>query len=245
MTKINFLLNGKETVVDAEPIRPLAHILRDDLGFTGTKIGCDAGDCGACTISLNGQSVCSCLTPIAQVKGSEIITVEGLSENNSLNDLQEAFHLYGAAQCGICTPGMLIAASDLLQRNDNPNEEEIYDALGGVLCRCTGYRKIVEAILHIGNTETANIVVPAVGEAVGSRAAKVDGRQKIDGTELYGADQAPADSLWLRAVRSPYWRATFTLGDFGPLKTKYPGLVDILSAEDVTGVNGFGIYPDI
>ena len=111
MTKINFLLNGKETVVDAEPIRPLAHILRDDLGFTGTKIGCDAGDCGACTISLNGQSVCSCLTPIAQVKGSEIITVEGLSENNSLNDLQEAFHLYGAAQCGICTPGMLIAAS--------------------------------------------------------------------------------------------------------------------------------------
>ena len=245
MTKINFLLNGKETVVDAEPIRPLAHILRDDLGFTGTKIGCDAGDCGACTISLNGQSVCSCLTPIAQVEGSEIITVEGLSENNSLNDLQEAFHLYGAAQCGICTPGMLIAASDLLQRNDNPNEEEIYDALGGVLCRCTGYRKIVEAILHIGNTETANIVVPAVGEAVGSRAAKVDGRQKIDGTELFGADQAPADALWLRAVRSPYWRATFTLGDFGPLKTKYPGLVDILSAEDVTGVNGFGIYPDI
>ncbi len=245
MTEINFSLNGKTTTIEANPVRRLAHVLRDDLGFTGTKIGCDAGDCGACTVRIDGRQVCACLVPIAQADGTEVITVEGLSETNGLSPLQEAFHLYGAAQCGICTPGMLMAASDLLDRNDNPIEEEVYDALGGVLCRCTGYRKIVDAILHVGNTAEANIIEPAVGEAVGARAAKLDGKQKITGTELYGADEAPADSLWLRAVRSPYWRATFILGDFGPLKTKHPGLTDVLTANDVPGLNGFGIYPDV
>lgn len=245
MTEISFILNGKKTTIEANPVRRLAHVLRDDLGFTGTKIGCDAGDCGACTVHLDGRQVCACLVPIAQADGTEIVTVEGLSEAGALSPLQEAFHLYGAAQCGICTPGMLMAASDLLDRNNNPTEEEVYDALGGVLCRCTGYRKIVDAILHVGDTVEANIVEPAVGEAVGARAAKFDGKQKITGTELYGADQAPTDALWLRAVRSPYWRATFSLGDFEPLKAKYPGLVDILTADDVPGLNGFGIYPDV
>ncbi len=245
MTEINFTLNGKTTTVDANPVRRLAHVLRDDLGFTGTKIGCDAGDCGACTVRLDGRQLCACLVPVAQANGAEIVTVEGLSKSGKLSPLQEAFHLYGAAQCGICTPGMLMAASDLLDRNRSPSEEEVFDALGGVLCRCTGYRKIVDAILHIGNTADANIIDPAVGEAVGARAAKLDGEQKVTGTELYGADQAPEDALWLRAVRSPFWRATFSLGDFEPLKAKYPGLVDILTADDVPGLNGFGIYPDV
>ncbi|MBK19694.1 MAG: aldehyde oxidase [Rhodospirillaceae bacterium] len=245
MSKFDFTLNGNRTTVDAEPVRRLAHVLRDDLGFTGTKIGCDAGDCGACTVSVDGRQVCSCLVPVAQADGAEVITVEGLAENGKLSDLQEAFHLYGAAQCGICTPGMLMAASDLLARNDNPSEDEIYDALGGVLCRCTGYRKIVQAILHVGDTSAARIEEPKVGEAVGSRAAKLDGRQRVDGSEIYGADKAPEDALWLRAVRSPYWRATFSLGDFEPLKEKYPGLVDVITAADVPGLNGFGVYPDV
>ncbi|NKB19695.1 MAG: molybdopterin-dependent oxidoreductase [Alphaproteobacteria bacterium] len=245
MTEVNFSLNGKETKVDVEPVRRLAHVLRDDLGFTGTKIGCDAGDCGACTVRLDGRQVCSCLVPIAQANGAAVDTVEGLSENGALNDLQEAFHLYGAAQCGICTPGMLMAASDLLDRNSNPSEDDVYDALGGVLCRCTGYRKIVDAILNLGDTAAANIIEPEIGEAVGARAAKLDGEQKVNGTEIYGADEAPPDALWLHAVRSPYWRATFSLGDFEPIKEKYPGLVDILTAEDVPGLNGFGIYPDV
>ena len=147
MTEINFSLNGKTTTVEAAPVRRLAHVLRDDLGFTGTKIGCDAGDCGACTVRLDGRQVCACLVPIAQADGAEITTVEGLSDAGALSPLQEAFHLYGAAQCGICTPGVLIAAKALLERNPNPTETETRFWLAGNLCRCTGYDKIVRSVM--------------------------------------------------------------------------------------------------
>ncbi|MBT5458969.1 MAG: molybdopterin-dependent oxidoreductase, partial [Rhodospirillaceae bacterium] len=244
-TEISFTLNGQAVTTDTAPSRRLAHVLREELGQTGTKVGCDAGDCGACTILLDGRQVCSCMVPAAQANGRTVETVEGLAGNGALNDLQEAFHRYGAAQCGICTPGMLMAATDLLRRNHKPSEQEIFDALGGVLCRCTGYRKIVEAILHVGDRESALIVDPDAGAAVGARAAKVDGKQKIDGSELYGADAAPADALWLRTIRSPYWSATFEIGDLTPLYDKYPGLVDVLTSADVPGLNGFGVYPDV
>ncbi len=111
---ISFSLNGKTASVEAAPTRRLAHVLREDLGFTGTKVGCDAGDCGACTILLDGRQICACMVPAAQAAGRDIVTVEGLAADGKLNALQEAFHHYGAAQCGICTPGMLMAASDLL-----------------------------------------------------------------------------------------------------------------------------------
>jgi len=242
---VRFVLNGKDTTVSAAPIRRLAHVLRDDLGFTGTKVGCDAGDCGACTVLLDGRQVCACMVPVAQVEGRDVVTVEGLAADGRLSALQEAFHLYGAAQCGICTPGMLMAAADLLRRNPRPTEPEVLDALGGVLCRCTGYRKIIEAVLHVGDPAPAQVVDPAPGCAVGARAAKTDGIEKVTGTEIYGADRAPADALWLRAVRSPHWSATFSLGDPGPLHRKYPGLVKVLTAAAVPGNNGFGIYPNV
>ncbi len=242
---ISFTLNGGPVATEVPPARRLAHVLRDDLGQTGTKIGCDAGDCGACTVLLDGRQVCSCLVSAAQANGREVITVEGLAADGQLSALQEAFHLYGAAQCGICTPGMLMAASDLLRRNAKPSEQEVEDALGGVLCRCTGYRKIVDAVLHVGNTADAGIVDPPAGGAVGARAAKTDGLQKVTGAELYGADTAPEDALWLRAVRSPHWSATFTIGDLTPLHEKYPGLVRVFTASDVPGRNGFGVYPDV
>ena len=242
---LTFSLNGQATTVDTAPARRLAHVLREDLGYTGTKIGCDAGDCGACTILLNGRQVCACMIPAAQAAGRDIVTVEGLAADGKLNALQNAFHQYGAAQCGICTPGMLMAASDLLNRKKHPIEEEILDALGGVLCRCTGYRKIIDAILNVGNPAGAEIIDPLAGEAVGARAAKTDGRQKIDGSEVFGADQAPADALWLRAIRSPYWNATFEIGDLSDVHAKHPGLVAILTATDVPGLNGFGVYPDV
>ncbi|MEC9206347.1 MAG: (2Fe-2S)-binding protein, partial [Pseudomonadota bacterium] len=138
---ISFNLNGKLASTDVEPSRRLSHALRDDLGFTGTKVGCDAGDCGACTVLLDGEQVCSCLVPVGQVEGRHITTVEGLAAGNGrLTELQQAFHEHGAAQCGICTPGMLMAAVDLFEKNETPTEEQILDAMGGVLCRCTGYR---------------------------------------------------------------------------------------------------------
>ena len=243
---ISFNLNGKTVSTDAAPVRRLAQVLRDDLGLTGTKIGCDAGDCGACTVLLDGEQVCSCMVPVAQVADRAVTTVEGLaSADGRLSELQVAFHEYGAAQCGICTPGMLMAAADLFKRNETPGEQEILDAMGGVLCRCTGYRKIVDAVKHVVQPNGVDFTVPEVGKAMGARALKTDGLQKLDGSEIYGADRAPADALWVRAVRSPHASATFVLGDFAPLQAKYPGLVRVLTATDVPGNNGYGIYPDV
>ena len=145
--QLSFTLNGRLTEVMTNPAKRLAHMLRDDLGLTGTKIGCDAGDCGACTVLVGRRQVCACMMPAAQAEGREVTTIEGLAElDNRFAGLQNAFHRIGAAQCGICTPGMLMASADLLLHNERPGEDEILDALGGVLCRCTGYRKIVEAV---------------------------------------------------------------------------------------------------
>ena len=243
---LSFRLNGADVTVAADPGRPLVDLLRDDLGLTGTKVGCGAGDCGACTVLLDGAQLCACLVPAGQVAGRRVTTVEGLAANGTLAPLQQAFHVHGAAQCGICTPGMLIAAADLLARNPRPDEAAVQDALGGVLCRCTGYRKIVEAVLDCANGGTTAMATPAAGAAVGARLAKTDGIEKLTGAERYGADAAPADALWLRCVRSPHARARFALpGSFDALVAGHPGLVKVLTAADVPGNNGFGIYPDL
>jgi len=237
-------VNGKAVALQTHPAGRLSDALRDELGLTGTKIGCHAGDCGACTVLLDGQQVCSCIVAVGRCAGREVTTVEGLAASNGrLTRLQQAFHKHGAAQCGICTPGMLMAATDLLARNANPDEQAVQDALGGVLCRCTGYRKIVEAVLAVA-TGDLELVEPPAGSAVGSRAAKIDGVAKLTGAELYGADKAPAGSLWLRAVRSPHARAGFSFGDFKPLQARYPGLITIVTAADVPE-NSFGIFPDV
>jgi aldehyde oxidoreductase len=240
--RIEFALNGKPQRVDVEPLARLADVLRDELGFTGTKIGCNAGDCGACTIRLDGKQVCACLVPAGQAQGRDIRTVEGLAENGRLSALQNAFAAHGAAQCGICTPGMLMAADDLLARVSKPTAQEIEDALGGVLCRCTGYRKIVEAVASVAHASPA-VADPASGQAVGARFLKVDAASRVDGSARYGADGWPADTLHLRAVRSPHHHARFEIGDLAPLRAKHPGLARVLLAKDIPGQNRFGIYP--
>ena len=148
-----FRVNDQAVEVGAAPATRLTRVLRDHLGLTGTKVGCDAGDCGACTVLIDGEQVCACLVPVGQIGGHSVTTVEGLADNGHLSRLQQAFHEHGAAQCGICTPGMLMAASTLLGRRRSPTEPEVLDALGGVLCRCTGYRKIVKAVLAATNGE--------------------------------------------------------------------------------------------
>jgi aldehyde oxidoreductase len=239
--KLAFTLNGRPREVETAPARRLADVLRDELGLVGTKIGCNAGDCGACTVLLDGAQICACLVAAGQIAGRHVTTVEGLAENGVLNPLQAAFHRHGAAQCGICTPGMLMAAFDLLARNPRPDPAAVQDALGGVLCRCTGYRKIVDAVLDVAGT--APPPVPPAGEAVGARVAKVDGAAKLTGSERFGADDAPTDALWLRAVRSPHARARFALGALDALHRKYPGLLRVLTSADIPGANRFGIYP--
>src|SRR5438874_2390172 len=146
-TPISFLVNDRRVSVSTSPAQRLSRVLREGLGLTGTKIGCDAGDCGACTVLLDGQPVCACLVAAGQAEGREVTTVEGLADRAPLfGRLQDSFLRHGAAQCGICTPGMLISATALLERNATPSENEVMDAIGGVLCRCTGYRKIITAV---------------------------------------------------------------------------------------------------
>jgi CO/xanthine dehydrogenase Mo-binding subunit/aerobic-type carbon monoxide dehydrogenase small subunit (CoxS/CutS family) len=238
-----FRLNGRKAASRSSRATRLADVLRDELGLTGTKIGCNAGDCGACTVLLDGRQVCSCLTPLGQVEGRSVTTVEGLAKDGRLATLQVAFHNHGAAQCGICTPGMLVAAADLLARKRRPKEEEVRNALGGVLCRCTGYQKIVEAVLDVAN-QPVLAPPPAAGKALGARAGKVDGIAKLTGVEKYGADAIPADALWLRVIRSPHHRARFRLGDLDAYVRAHEGIVRVLTAKDVPS-NGFGIYPGI
>jgi len=145
--QIKLKVNGVEREVYVEPWWSLAEVLREELGLTGTKISCETGNCGACTVLVDGKAVKSCLLLAVKAKGEEILTVEGLAENGKLSPLQEAFIEHFAVQCGYCTPGMIMMAKALLDENPNPSEEEVREAIRGNLCRCTGYVKIVEAIL--------------------------------------------------------------------------------------------------
>lgn len=146
---IELIVNGDRYEVAVDPWRSLAEVLREDLNLTGTKIGCNQGDCGACTVLMDGRSVSSCLTLAREAAGREVVTIEGLANGpDDLHPLQEAFAERGAVQCGYCTPGMILAAKYLLDKNPEPSEQEIRQGLSGNLCRCTGYNKIVEAIDH-------------------------------------------------------------------------------------------------
>jgi CO/xanthine dehydrogenase Mo-binding subunit/aerobic-type carbon monoxide dehydrogenase small subunit (CoxS/CutS family) len=265
--RLSLTLNGEARTVEAAPFETLADVLRDRLGLTGTKIGCNAGDCGACTVLLDGAQACACLVPAAQAQGAEVHTVEGPGPGGVTDRLRRAFLAHGAAQCGICTPGMLMAAADLLARETAPSPREVEDALGGVLCRCTGYVKIIEAVMACAvipgqaeglSPEPTRTLEPyhvAMGSGfslreprndsgcVGARIPRLDGWAKVAGTDKFGADEAPVEALWLRAVRSPHARAAFTFGDLEAFRAGR-GLAAVVTAADVPGENSFGIFPD-
>ena len=145
--RINLKVNGEERQVEAPARRLLVDLLRYDLGLTGTKEGCSVGVCGACTVLVDGEMVASCITLAAAVEGSEVTTIEGLAEDGRLHPVQQAFIDYGGFQCGICTPGQVMAAKSLLDENPRPTEGEVRDWMMGNLCRCTGYYKILESVV--------------------------------------------------------------------------------------------------
>ena len=152
MRIITMTVNGAPVEAAVEPNRTLVQFLREDMGLTGTKHGCGLGDCGACTVILDGKPVNSCLVLAVQANGREVLTIEGLAENGKLHPIQQAFVKTGAVQCGFCTPGMILSAKALLDENPRPTEREIRTAISGNLCRCTGYQKIVEAIGEASKT---------------------------------------------------------------------------------------------
>lgn len=227
-------VNGRLHQVAGRPRRRLSNVLREDLGLTGTKVGCDAGDCGACTVLLDGAPVCACLTPLAQATGHRVETVEARHAG-----LEAAFQRHGAAQCGICTPGMMMSARALLARRPNPERAEVEDALGGVLCRCTGYAKIIDAVMDAGHGGA--VATPAAGQAVGARMERLDGHAKVTGAEVFGADLLPADALLVRAIRAPIRSGTFALGDLAGW-ARAAG-VEVCTAADLGGENRFGAIP--
>jgi aerobic carbon-monoxide dehydrogenase small subunit len=143
-------VNGEQIELDVPTRRLLVHFLRDDLGLTGTHIGCDTGNCGACTVHMDGEAVKSCMLLAVQAEGAKISTVEGLAADGELTELQQSFNDHHALQCGYCTPGMLMSATALLAKNPRPSEEEVRVAIQGNICRCTGYVNIVEAVVAVG-----------------------------------------------------------------------------------------------
>jgi hypothetical protein len=188
------------------------------------------------------------LVALGQVENRAITTIEGLKSRPPLFDrLQRAFLRHGAAQCGACTPGMLVSATALLERNSSPSETDVMDALGGVLCRCTGYRKIISAVLDAAvpnpRTSSAETSCLAVGASVGQRVVRLDGKGKVEGTEIYGADEIPVETLALRVIRCPYHRARFRFGELKPFVAAHPGVEAVLTSKDVPGEDCYGVIP--
>lgn len=231
-------LDGKAVTAVARPGQRLSEVLREQLGARDVKIGCNAGDCGACTVLLDGAPVCACLTAAHQADGRQVETLGGLMTADShARALAESFQDHGAAQCGICTPGMMVSAVALLRQQSRPDENAVQDALGGVLCRCTGYRKIIDAVMGV-----AALAQPGAGQ-VGESIRRLDGLRKVTGAERFGDDVAPQGTLEIHVIRSPYFRAAFQLGDLEGFVARTTGLVAALTAEDIPGRNLFGVIP--
>ncbi len=240
LDSIAFTLNGDEVMTRPLPGERLSHSLRERLGAKDVKVGCDAGDCGACTVLVNGAAICACLMPTHQAEGRRVETLAGLRGADDVAEaLAESFAAHGAAQCGICTPGMMVSAVAHLRSGAQLTEASVQDALGGVLCRCTGYRKIIDAVLAVGEKQA-----PTEGNGhTGQPIQRLDGAGKLDGTERFGDDVAPPDALHLRVIRSPYHRARFDLGDLDGWAASAPGIAEVLTAKDVPGSQTFGVIP--
>ena len=235
---IHTTVNGNAYAIGVAPGTSLLTMLRDELGLTGTKNACEEGECGSCSAWLDGELVCTCLVPALQADGREIRTVEALAEDGRLHPVQEAFLAAGAVQCGFCTPGLVTAVVDLLERTPDPDDAAIRTALEGNLCRCTGYQKVLDAV-HLAAGRTG--IETAVEHAqVGESARRVDGPAKVTGTFEYGSDLHAAGMLWGATLRSPH--ASARIRSIHVAKaTAAPGVHAVLTAADVPGKPTFGL----
>jgi len=236
---IGLTVNGRAVHVQPSA-RRLSELIRDDLGLQGTKVGCDAGDCGACSVLVDGAPACACMTAVGSLAGRAVTTVEAVATTELGRRLQASFLRYGGAQCGFCTPGMLTCALALLRRVPLPTEAQVEEALGGVLCRCTGYRSIIAAVMS-ANLDLEPLEMPTPSKTVGARIARVDGPEKVTGSDIFGDDGVPAEAATVSVIRSPHHRAAFTLGDLDAFVAAHAGVIGVLTAADVPGRNAFGV----
>ncbi len=243
--QVKLTINGKEYRVEASPDLTLLGYLRDELRLMGAKNGCSKGHCGTCTVIIGGKAKKSCVVKVAKLDGAQVETIENLSKNGKLHPLQQAFIETSAVQCGFCTPGMIMAAKALLDRNLNPTEEEIRDALKHNICRCTGYVSIIKAVklaaaVMRGEKEFSKKDYKDYKDVIGVSVPRNDAVQKVTGAPIFADDLTLPNMLYGKLLLSEYPHAEILRIDTGEAE-KSPGVVAVLTARDIPGRNGFGL----
>lgn len=244
---IQLEVNGRKVRRFAKPHQRLLDFLRDDLDLTGAKEGCGAGECGTCSVFVDGKLVKSCLMPVAKANGTKIETVEGLAPVGDLTPVQRAFHKTGASQCGYCIPGMVMAATSALRENPDADFEEIKERLGGNICRCTGYTKIFEAV-EIARDVIAGRISPAMLEPepvaksyIGTNVRRIDAPSKVSGRLRYAGDMIMPGMLHMQVLRSPHPHAAIKSIDTAEAEA-LEGVACVITSADVPGKDGFGVF---
>ena len=241
------IINGRKVARDARPQQRLLDFIRDDLNLTGNKEGCGAGECGTCSVFVDGVLMKSCLLPVAKAQGATIETVEGLAKTGELSVLQKAFHKAGASQCGYCIPGMVMAATAALRANPFADREEIKERLGGNICRCTGYQKIFDAVelardVQNGSLPATALMETETGEGViGKAVRRIDAPSKVSGRLRYAADMTMPGILHVQVLRSPHPHARIVSIDTSAA-TAIDGVEGVITCADVPGEDGFGVF---
>lgn len=245
--RIDAEVNGRKISREADPHARLLDFLRDELNLTGTKEGCGAGECGTCSVFVDGKLVKSCLMPAAKAVGTTIETIEGLAKPGELTPIQRAFHKTGASQCGYCIPGMVMAATSALRENPQADIEEIKERLGGNICRCTGYTKIFEAVEIAKAVIAGDMPETALEEDnvedsyIGANVRRLDAPSKVSGRLKYAADMKMPDMLQMQVLRSPHAHARIVSIDTSAAEA-LDGVACVITADDVPGNDGFGVF---
>jgi CO/xanthine dehydrogenase Mo-binding subunit/aerobic-type carbon monoxide dehydrogenase small subunit (CoxS/CutS family) len=241
-------VNGRRVARSAKPHQRLLDFLRDDLNLTGSKEGCGAGECGSCSVFVDGVLMKSCLMPVAKAQGADIETVEGLARSGELSVLQKAFHKTGASQCGYCIPGMVMAATAAIRANPFVGNEEIKERLGGNVCRCTGYQKIFDAVELARDVLNGRVPATALaedeeedGRFIGANVRRLDAPSKVSGALKYAGDMVMPGMLHMAVLRSPHAHARIVSIDTSEVEAM-PGVEGVITCADVPGEDGFGVY---